>query len=394
MSQQPFELSLLASPALVIFLTVFCVSLAGLRRPDMALVIAFLKAGFYLVYFGWFFDGTFTYLDDWTYLERGAEIRDSDVGLFNFFENLPMLIALSEGEHFLYYLFNAIAFGWFGTGYFAPVALNVILTAFIALVGARLAAVESLISPRNVKLFFIFLILHPDISAWSTLVNGKDILVLLLHVLLLYAISLALREQRARAVIFGGLSVSMLLFLRFYVPVIFVIAFIMNFVSRMRGVARWRIISVAVLMLAVLISVVGIDAITGAVDSLREHFVNPVIGLVRFALTPIPLNTEASFAFLEGPALLHWLLLPALLLGARKIFRMKSPFSRFLVLYALTFTALYAVYGELQGPRHRVQLDYVIALFQFVGIFVIRRLTRPESMLRDARAGRNQQAKT
>jgi hypothetical protein len=372
MSHHPFEAGVLLWPSLAIFLTVFLVCVVTFREPTAALAIGALKAGLFFSYFGWFFDGTFTYLDDWTYLERGADLHDQGAGLLNLWHSFPVLLALGEGQHFVYYVFNAVALEWFGQGYFAPVALNVIITAFIAMIGTRLVAIEQLVSQRRAKLFFVFLLLHPDLTAWSTFVNGKDTLVLLLHVLLLYAFSLLLRGHRGvSAVVLGAFVVTVLLFLRFYVPLIFAVALILSFLSNTRGLSRWRLTLGAFFSLGGLFVVMDFSLFVHAFESIREDFVNPAVGLVRFLLTPIPFNTEASFAFLDGPALLHWLLLPALLLGAREVFRMKTSFSRFLVFYALTFVTLYAVYGELQGPRHRVQLDFVIALFQFAGVSVL-----------------------
>lgn len=374
MSQHPFDPGQLIWPGLAIFLVLFVVSYVALRRPIVSLVVAAFKAGLFVAYFAGVFDGTFTYLDDWTYFERGAYIHEAGIGLSNLIDSLPLLVAIGEGDHFLYYLYNAIAFDWFGTGYYAPVALNVIVTGFIALLGMRLARTELLFDPRLAPVFFLFLMLHPDITAWSNLVNGKDTLVLLLHLLLLTSISLFLRGRRLAAMLLAGVSVAALLFLRFYVPLMFAIAFGASAVLQLRGAARWRVAAVASLVLAGLVTSMGVATFTGAADSLRAEFVNPALGLVRFLLTPIPFNTEAAFAFLDIPALLHWLMLPALLLGAWKVNRMNTPFSRLLVLYALVFTALYAVYGELQGPRHRVQLDYAFALFQFVGFGVLSRI--------------------
>ena len=68
----------------------------------------------------------------------------------------------------------------FGNGYYAPVAINIALTAFIAFLGARLAIIRFGMSKFVSKLFFIYLFFHPDIFAWSNVMNGKDILVLLM----------------------------------------------------------------------------------------------------------------------------------------------------------------------------------------------------------------------
>lgn len=374
MSHHPFDLGQLAWPGLAIFLVLFVLSFIALRRPVVALVVAALKATLFVAYFGGIFDGSFTYLDDWTYFERGAYIQESGIGLSNLIDSLPLLVAIGEGDHFLYYLYNAVAFDWFGTGYYAPVALNVIVTGFIALLGARLAQTERLIDPRLAPAFFLFLLLHPDITAWSSLVNGKDTVVLLLHVILLTAISHYLQGRRVLALVLTGMSVTILFFLRFYVPLIFAVAFSASVILQLRGTARLRVSLVAITILGGLVVMMGGGIFSYAADSLRADFVNPALGLVRFLLTPIPFNTEASFAFLDIPALMHWLLLPALLLGAWRIHRLGTPFSRLLVLYVLTFAALYAVYGELQGPRHRLQLDYAFALFQFVGVGVLAQL--------------------
>lgn len=381
MSLHPFDLGLLAWPSLAIFLVVFGVSLAALRRPGAALGLATVKAIVFFAYFGWFFDGTFTYFDDWTYFERGSYLHDLGLSPSDLLDSLPLLLAIGEGDHFLYYLFNAFSFGLFGTHYFAPVALNVIATAFIAWLGVRLAVVERFCSPRQAGLFFAFLILHPDITAWSSLVNGKDTLVLMLHVTLLTSISEFLRGRRLVPLLLAGVSVTTLLFLRFYVPLMFAIALSLGAVLQLHGAARWRIAAVAVVALAAAVFAIGDRAIGFAAESLRAEFVNPLIGLVRFLLTPAPFNTDAAFAFLDLPALLHWLMLPALFLGAWKVRRMNTPFSRLMIVYVLVFAALYAVYGELQGPRHRLQLDYAFALFQFVGFGV---LTRIEDLLSSA----------
>jgi predicted membrane chloride channel (bestrophin family) len=115
-----------------------------------------------------------------------------------------------------------------------------------------------------------------------------------------------------------------------------------------------------------------------AVDLLQADLVNPLVGLPRFLLTPVPFRTEPAYAFLDAAAALHWLLLPFVFVGLAAVIARPTPFSRVLVAYLAVFTTLYAVYGELQGPRHRVQLDFAFALLQFIGVwhFAIReRLT-------------------
>ena len=369
---QPFDLSVLLLPAGAIYIAVFMCAWR-ITSPAAASVLAAAKALVFVLYFSLVFDGTYTFLDDWTYLERGAELRAEGVNLLTAFDNLPLLIAVGQGDHFIYYLYNAVAFDLFGEGYFAPVALNSMLTAPIALLATRLAVREQLVPRRLREVFFAFVLLHPDILAWSTVLNGKDILVLLLHVMLLTAFSLFFAGQWKRALLVGGPTVVVLLFLRYYVPALFAAAWIISAVTRLRGRARIRMLVAAALVFAALMLQLGSEGLSFALDRLREDMVNPVLGLMRFALTPVPFNTSREYGFLDLPALFHWLMFPAALLGIWQVARMRRPFARFLL-----------VYVELQGPRHRVQLDFAWATLQFVGIGVAVRLMRLNAARRRA----------
>jgi hypothetical protein len=373
---QPFDIATLLLPSLVVWVATLVATWRATSSPVLALILALVRTAVFVAYFGIVFDGTYTFLDDWTYLERGAELRAEGVNLLTALDNLPMLIAIGEGDHFVYYLYNAIAFDLFGEGYYAPVALNSILTALIALLATRLVVRERLVPWRLRELFFAFVLLHPDILAWSTVLNGKDILVLLLHVLLLTAFSSLFAGRWKQALLIGIPTVVTLLFLRYYVPVLFAAAWIISTVTRLRGRARFRMIAAAALVFGALLLQLGSEGLGFALDSLKENMVNPVLGLVRFALTPVPFNTSPEYGFLDLPALFHWLMFPAVLLGIWRVARVRSPFARFLLAYVAVFTALYAVYGELQGPRHRVQLDFAWATLQFVGLGVAARLMR------------------
>ncbi|MDP3612422.1 MAG: hypothetical protein Q8R98_11255 [Rubrivivax sp.] len=298
------------------------------------------------------------------------------------FDSLPLLLAVGEGNHFLYYSFNATAIGTFGEGYFAPVAVNVVISVAVAWLATRLVVAEGLCVPRLAPAFFAFMTLHPDILAWSTVLNGKDTLVLLLHVLLLTAVSWFLKGWRWRALVLAATATAVLLFLRFYVPVLFAIALAVVGALGMSRTARWRMLGLSALVGSGLVWQMGGAGLQSVLDALRAEFVNPVWGLLRFTLTPIPFNTSPEYAFLDFPALLHWLFLPAAVLGFLTVLRTPTPFARYLAVYTLVFVALYAVYGELQGPRHRLQLDFAWATFQFIGIGVLVRLLATISVRR------------
>ena len=121
--------------------------------------------------------------------------------------------------------------------YYAPVAINIALTAFIAFLGARLAIIRFGMSKFVSKLFFIYLFFHPDIFAWSNVMNGKDILVLLIHLLFLTAISIFLQRNYLIAfIILFFIVTAFAVFLRFYIPFLFGISLFVALVPKQREV--------------------------------------------------------------------------------------------------------------------------------------------------------------
>jgi len=363
---KPFDLTVLLWPATVIFVSTAVVAFKVSRAPAFSLFSGFIKSGIFLGYFGYAFDGTYTFLDDWSYLQGGEELHANGVGVSNLGEHWVLALTIGRGEHFVYYLYNTYAFRLFGVGYYAPVALNVLLTLAIAWIGARLAQREGGFSQRSTRYFFAFLLLHPDILAWSNIMNGKDVLVLLLHVILLFSASLFFRSHVKTALLLAVSVSTVLTFLRFYVPILFAVALMASLILGGGTKGRLRFLGAAIFAAAAL--TIGELGFQHVLLKVREHFVNPLYGFVRIVLTPIPFNTEKSYAFLDIPALIHWVLMPFVVVGMIQIYRLNTPYWRFFLAYVFVFIGVYAVFGELQGPRHRVQLDYAWAVFQFLGL--------------------------
>lgn len=363
----PFGIDVLFLPGLAILAATIAVSALATRSPSFSSAAGLIKAGIFLVYFGLIFDGTYYFADDFEYLIGAEELLGREVGITTLYTDWLYILSVTNSQHFLYHLHNVYAFRFFGIGYYAPVALNILLTLPIAFFGARLAVKEFGLSESSGKWFFGFLLLHPDIVAWSSVLNGKDTAVLLLHVLTLYAVSLFFSGRQWAAMFLGAAATTMLLFLRFYVPFLFAVAFIVTVAGRLRYMVLGGLVLAAVTMS------LEEGVFDYAMESLAGSFTNPFYGLVHFLLTPIPFGTSANYEFIEVPAMLNWLLLPFAFYGVCTVYRRHTLFSRYFLCYVLTFLALYSVYAELQGPRHRVELDYAIALFQFFGLRALLR---------------------
>jgi hypothetical protein len=104
-----------------------------------------------------------------------------------------------------------------------------------------------------------------------------------------------------------------------------------------------------------------------SVNNFLDNFSNPMLGLLRFISSPRPFFADGGYAFLNIPSLIYWGLIPFVCLGFFVVSKMKTRFGRFLIIYFFLFLALYSSYAELQGPRHRLQLEFVICLFSYLG---------------------------
>lgn len=373
---QPFDCDVLVFPAAIIFIATLGVSVLFTKDFLASLILALLKAGIFAAYFGFYFDGTYTFLDDWIYLAGGKELLLNGVGVETLAQTWDEVTRVAQGKHFVYYLYNAIALRIFGDAYFAPVAFNVALTIAVACLGTVLARAEFGIDQGQSKWFYAFLLMHPDVLAWSNIMNGKDILVLLAHVLLLLAISVLFRGRLLTALSLALPTVLALAFIRFYVPLLFALALLTgillsNLRFQLKYLLIWICLSTGSALVIIYYISSGID-----VGWLQGSFPNPIVGAIRTILTPIPFNTEGEYAFLNVPALIHWISMPFVAFGVSRVWHIHTPFSRVFLTYCLVFVGFYSVTVELQGPRQRVQLDYALALLQFIGVLGALRLNK------------------
>lgn len=363
------------APSLLIFVVGFFITWTVTRSVLLGLSLSFVKAGVFLVYFAAFFDGTWTFLDDWTYLASGQALVERGVSVTNSLAHLPLLFSTAGGKHFVYHLFNADAARLFGPAYYAPVALNIVLT-FVAagfMAGAAKAGLH--FSRRLAAGLFASLVLYPDVVAWSTVMNGKDTLVMTGTAMAVYVISQAEVGRNRRAVNLALVLGFVMFFTRFYTPLMMLAAFglaLMLSSSGRRSPWLWILM---ILGGAGVLGVLGKHGLTDALNLLLQNLVSPLYGAIRYLLTPIPFNTTEHYSFLDLPQVFYWALMPFFVYGVYRVWRRATLTARFSVIYFLSMVALYAMFAELQGPRHRYQLDGLIVLFQFVGfISVFRQL--------------------
>jgi hypothetical protein len=368
----PYSFSTLISPAIIIFLATLLVVYSFTKWPASALFAAFFKSLFFTVYFSFFFDGTYTHDDSWAYIDKASSLDLSYIDFSNLSESALYLSSVAVSEHFFYIIYTKFSFIVFGEKYYSPMVFNILATLLIAYFGINLVRVEFPISHRALKILFLFLMFQPSMFFWSNFYNGKDVIVILLHIFMLTSISLYFRGKILFSITLAAITFLLFSVLRFYLPVVFVVAVFIGISIHKPFASRRQIIMILIT------PVVIFSLIMSRFDSVMTHIfgdlVNPFYGMIRFVLTPIPFNTADAYAFLHVPSLFHWFAFPFLLFGMVHIWSRKTLFSKIFISYIFVLICLYSFVDELQGPRHRLQLEYAIAIGQFLGFVLAFKL--------------------
>lgn len=355
---------LLIFPTLFIFFFTYLITFKYSKNSQLSFSVSAIKALIFLYYYI-AFDGSIVLRDDVGYLWGGVELERRGVTLFNLARHVDDLFIVGKGLHFSYYIMNEYAFKLFGFGYFAPVAINLMLSSLVCFFGSKMAVEYLGYSQYKGKLFFIFLSINIDIFTWALVMNGKDVLLLLLTVLLFYGyFSLVVRASKRG--LFLLIIVSIILFFtRYYIPFVFAGTLLFRVMIKMR-------MSIKKILLLCLFGIGGCllgGYIISGVNNLLENMGNPMFGMVRFLLTPNPFNLEYKYRFLLISSVVNWIGIPFLINGIVIEYKKKNDSERLVFWYTLLTVMFYGAFPALQGPRHRVQLNMFLSYYIFTSLF-------------------------
>jgi len=172
------------------------------------------------------------------------------------------------------------------------------------------------------------------------------------------------------------LAVILILFLtiRFYLPFFlgfsyFLYRFIL-FLSRIKNPSVSLLIVFTgmfsfILLFILFIWLYGGDAILHIYLSDIE---NPFIGILRYLFTPIPFHASEHYEYLNLASPLDYLLIPFFFYGMYHAVRSGQKFFILLVIYFLLLILFYGTYLELQGVRQKVQITFIFAIFEYIGL--------------------------
>jgi hypothetical protein len=342
----------------------------------VALVVTSIKVAIPVAYFAWFFDGTWILQDDLVYLSRGSEMLQQG------YTPLTALIDAQGGYLWLissklYEWWNLLGQWFFGRHYYAPVFLNVLLT----FVGGHFLfklARSCGFSEGYAKGLLLFFLFHWEVLAWSSFINLKDVLTMTLTIMGFYFILKLSKQMTFRSLVALGLIILALLGIRWYIPAFMLITGLIWGVLCLRGRRRQLLLlglsigSLAIVgLLTVLIGLVPfLYFLSGAAQVVHASAI--IYGPIHLLLTPQPWWISPEYSFLLLPSVLHWLLLLPALFGGWMLWR-RSREAALLLIYLVIVLLLYGIIPELQGPRHRFQVAFIIAWVQFHFFWVMVR---------------------
>lgn len=341
-----------------------------------AFAIAAVKILVTFIYFRWFYTGEWTVIDDVAYFRQGRILLDAGFNPFSvlaYGNGLVALMFLSDGYHFLYGWFNLTMQFVLGPWYHSAVFGNVFLTCICAVLVHGLAR-DTGAPTAYARGLAAFTALHWELVAWSGFINVKDILVLTLTLALLRALVAVNARASLRGVVSVILLSFVLLWIRFYVPIVALFAWTIYRIAAKSEGARLRrsLFAVAVLALVLVVARARVVEAFALIDVTASDV---VFGWIRTLLSPQPWSTQRAYGFLQVPAILHLATLPLAVYGAALLARGRSEL-RFLMLYAALLLVPVAAYPELQGPRHRIQIMFLVAWAQFHGAYAAARFVQ------------------
>jgi hypothetical protein len=330
-----------------------------------ALIVACVKVSIPLIYFSWFFDGTWTFLDDMTYLDIGERMLQWGYNPLTVFTDKAAydhLQMYAGGHHILYPWWNMLAEYLFGNYYYAPVFLNVALTFVCAYFMFRLATICGFKS-NYARALMLFFLLHPEVLAWSSVLNLKDVMVMTLTIILLYLIiGLSNRFTVSGLCLATGI-LFLFYWIRFYVPFILTSATIIWLVfrySRRRKFIFTALILICSYWLWDNFNIASHGERMGRMIAEESKVYN----FIHIVLTPQPWSIDPNYSFLFVPSILHWVLfVPAVIAGIHIWRRFKN--ASLPLIYLIMGLLFYSTIPELGGPRHRFQLMFIVAWLQF-----------------------------
>jgi len=368
-----------------VWIEVLLLLLAGIalcRRflplPVATTVVA-LRLGFTVLYFERYFHGYWVGGDGPRYFYGGMTLLTqgfNPITALTTSAGLLSLQTIATGSQITYFWWNLLLEYFFGARFCVPVLCNTGLTflaAYFAFRTVRLAGAEL----RYARIMGLVLLVHPEIVAYSSIANYKDVLVYCLTVIILYLLLAMTMRARLLHVLALALLSFAALGLRFYVPIVALAVFGMWTLLHERGWRRWLLVVLAAFAALGAARYINFSAFLSLV-SLLLKVGGVAYGFMHMLLTPRPYALPFWESFLFIPAVCNWAFMPLAPLGAWGLWRASRP-ARFLLLYLLTLLLVFSFFPFFQEYREQFQYYYILIWAQFHGGWMVLHRLRQAS---------------
>jgi hypothetical protein len=354
----------LALSALVI-IALGTIILSTVIQKELALTLMFIKVGLVVAYFGFFADGTWFYGgDDLAFFERGLKLFHTGRNPLTIWTHHEAIYLKTYNPSLsLIFFHNFLSIYLFGPYYHSPIMLNVLISAGTAVLLVRVMD-DIFDGSRYRSLFVVFVCLHWTVVVWHSFLNLKEPFVALLSVLMIFFVT-RFRMTPFRSVLGVVLTVLLLLRIRFYFPV-----FILGGVLLACLPQLWRhaITRPVVVVLGLVTLLVGITTIYQSEIRLfmrMADFPGFPYGVLHFVLQPAPWKITEPAGYLFLPSILNWVLFIPSCIGAYRVWLCGFT-GRLLVGTVASGVIFYGLVTAVASTRHRMPLDMLVVVFQFV----------------------------
>ena len=377
-----YDLTSLFLMAFLVFTIGSIILISYSKKILVSLIVSFIKSSLFLMYYLYFFNKTdFTLIDSLVYIDN-TNLLVNSIPLQSFFDNLNQFYVAAGGTHIGYYIYSYFLCKIFGTFYFVPVAFNIIITFIAAYLVYKIGLLITL--SRRLSIYLsIFYVLHWDTISWSTFNNIRDIIISTLIIFSLYCIIKLSNKVTTLDLFLLFICLYILHYFRFYI-VVFLLGtllfyFLLVYSKKYKYIRISKQLLIQFKYIIYLIMVIGLAIFYYFYEMSFYNWlidaVNPLYGVPRFLLTPIPFyELYNGYGYLHFAALLHWIFIPLFFYGWLHLYSINKKVFLVFTIYLLAVLCFFGVYAPVQGPRHRLNTSLIIIIFQYIGfVFYYKR---------------------
>jgi len=368
-----YDINSLIISSIILFIFSFFFGKLVFKSVATSLLVAFIKTGFYLIFFLFFFyKNNFNFPDSITYV-KNARILFEEYTLIELILNPEQTVIKFSGGHPFYYYWSFVSFFLFGAYIHSPIVLNILSTFLGSYYVYKISSKYFYISNKSSILLSVIYCLHWEALPWSSFFNLRDILIQVTILALIYYSLKIFNRLRFNTIIKLAIGLFILKYLRQHLAyIVFFIIFLITFVNFKKYNLKIYLIIFFSTLSIFLYNLKYLDLLF---QRWYERVVfNYGIEIIRLFLSPLPIvqTVYNGHGFLVIGSIINIITLPFLLLGI--IYSFKKNFMNAFVLFFFFITIIIVIgsYDNVQGPRQRLMISPIILLYTFLGFISVK----------------------